>query len=339
MLPVAESDNYTMSAIGIRRVTESPIVEFGSVPGYGPIFNAGAVFHDGRFHLFARGVHDRYRQNVGHGARFLDYVSDVLVFTSNDGRSYEFQQVLAHSSPEGIFSFEDPRVQLVSSAGKKHWVMSYTNLPAPETHLFWRIGVHRLTYDDGRFSLEEGSGALIGPEGEPNKDAVIFNLADGRVALIHRIYPNMQIAVFDSLEELWSPPAGYWDAYIPHLEEHTIIKPLETALGVGAGAPPVATEDGLLLLFHERDGNERYSTKAALLDHETGSVLSLLPEPIMRPELEWERQGDVNNVVFVQGAVPRPDGMIYMTYGAADRCVGAACVSTEELLGALRAAA
>ena len=48
----------------------------------------------------------------------------------------------------------------------------------------------------------------------------------------------------------------------------------------------------------------------------------MLDEPIMRPELDWERRGDVNEVVFVQGAVPRPDGSIYLTYGAADRNVG-----------------
>ena len=59
----------------------------------------------------------------------------------------------------------------------------------------------------------------------------------------------------------------------------------------------------------------------------------------MRPELEWERDGDVNNVIFVQGAIPRPDGSIYMTYGAADRNVGAAYVDAAELLRALRAAA
>jgi predicted GH43/DUF377 family glycosyl hydrolase len=59
----------------------------------------------------------------------------------------------------------------------------------------------------------------------------------------------------------------------------------------------------------------------------------------MRPELDWERAGDVNNVVFIQGAVAQPDGTIYVTYGAADRCVGAAAISTDELLAALRAAA
>ena len=111
------------------------------------------------------------------------------------------------------------------------------------------------------------------------------------------------------------------------------------ALGVGAGAPPVPSEDGLILLYHERDGDEHYTVKAALLDDETGLVKSMLPDPIMRPELEWERAGDVNNVVFIQGAVPQPDGTIYVTYGAADRCVGAATIATDELLAALRAAA
>jgi predicted GH43/DUF377 family glycosyl hydrolase len=322
--------------IAIDRIDSAPIVEFGSVPGYGPIFNAGAVFHDGRYHLFARGVHDRYRRNRSAGARFLDYISDILVFTSEDGRRYNYQQVLAESSAHGIYSYEDPRVQLVRSGDADHFVMSYTNLPAPETNLFWRIGVHRLEYADGRFSLEEGSEAVIGPEGEPNKDCVIFNLADGRVALIHRIYPNMQIAIFDSLDDVWSPPDGYWEEHMADLEAHTIIRPLERALGVGAGAPPVVTDDGLLLLFHERDGNERYSTKAALLDHETGALLSILEKPIMSPELDWERQGDVNNVVFVQGAIPDEHGRVYMTYGAADRCVGAAAVSIDEVLGALR---
>ena len=69
-----------------------------------------------------------------------------------------------------------------------------------------------------------------------------------------------------------------------------------------------------------------------------GQVKAILDEPIMSPELQWERQGDVNNVVFVQGAIPREDGSIYMTYGAADRAVGAATVSMDELLRALRAA-
>jgi predicted GH43/DUF377 family glycosyl hydrolase len=310
--------------VTVSRVSQAPVVTAGAAAGYGAVFNAGVVYHDGLFHLFARGVRSGYRRNEGPGARFLDYISDVLVFTSADGHGYSFQQVLAQGSPDGVFSYEDPRVQIVRSGCKDTFVMSYTNLPGPETGLPWRIGVHRLGYGDGRFFLNRTSGRTIGPEGEPDKDAVLFNLRDGRVGLIHRVHPNMQLAVFTSLDELWESPAGYWDEHLRDLEQHTIIRPSPTALGVGAGAPPVVTSEGLLLFFHEREASGHYTIKVALLDDETGHVKAMLPQPIMRPELEWERVGDVDNVVFVQGAVARPDSTIYLSYGAADRCVGAA---------------
>jgi predicted GH43/DUF377 family glycosyl hydrolase len=327
-----------LTRVAVERVSDEPIVEADSVSGYGPIFNAGVIPHDGRFHLFARGVRAGYRRNDGPGDLFLDYISDVLVFTSSDGRRYEFQQVLASGSPDGVHSYEDPRVQRVFSGGAERVVMSYTNLPAPEAGLPWRVGVHRLAYEGGRFRLNPTSGRVVGPDGMKDKDAVIFNLRDGRVGLIHRIHPNIQLALFDSLDELLNPASGYWDEHLRDLERHILIRPSKGALGVGAGAPPVATEKGLLLFFHERDGNDHYMTKVALLDDETGRVRSLLPDPIMCPELLWECVGDIDNIIFVQGAVPLPDGTIYLTSGAADRCVGAASVATSDVLEALEIA-
>ena len=309
------------------------------MPGYGSIFNAGVLHHDGKFHLFARGVREGYGRNPGPGPRFLDYISDLLVFTSTDGRTYGFQQVLARSSPTGVHSYEDPRVQRVHSGGVEHVLMTYTNLPAPESGLPWRVGVHRLGYQAGSFFLNRTSGRVIGPHGQADKDAVVFNLRDGRVGLIHRIHPNMQLAIFDSLDELYGSGADYWDEHLRELDRHTIISPAPGALGVGAGAPPVPTEAGLLLFYHERNAESQYTVNVALLDDATGHVESLLTEPILRPELRWERFGDVDDIVFVQGAVPRPDGTIYLTYGAADRCVGAATVVTAEVVGALRTAA
>lgn len=322
-----------------RRLSRSPVVAPGAVPGYGPIFNAGAIEVEGKVHLFARGVREGYRRNPGPGPTFLDYVSDILVFVSTDGLRYDFQQVLAHGSPDGVHSYEDPRVQVVQSDGARHVVMSYTHLSHPDTGRPWQVGVHRLVYGDGRFALNRSSGRVIGPDGHPDKDAVLFNLRDGRVAFIHRIHPNMQLAVFDSLEALYAAGRAEWEAHVRDLDRHTIIRTEKGALGVGAGAPPVPVEDGLLLFYHERNAAAEYVARVALLDHGTGQVLACLPEPVLRPELPWERQGDVDEVVFVQGAVLRRDGTIYLTYGAADRCVGAAVVDTAELVGALRAAA
>jgi predicted GH43/DUF377 family glycosyl hydrolase len=325
------------TAIVARRLRDTPVIEHGSVPGYGPIFNAGVIEADGILHLFARGVRHGYLRNPGLGPRFLKYVSDVLVFTSQDGLDYRFQQVIASGSPEGIF--EDPRVQRVRSGGDEQVIMTYTYLPDHATGRPWQVGMHDLTYADGHFALGEASGRIVGPEGLHDKDAVLFNLRDGRVAMIHRLHVDMQLAVFDSLEDLYAAGTDYWDAHVRELDRHTLLRLSSGALGLGAGAPPVPTEDGLLLFYHERTAKPQYTTRVALLDDETGRIRSLLPEPILRPELPWERTGDVDDVVFVQGAVPRSDGTIYLTYGAADRCIGAASVDTAEILGALRAAA
>lgn len=322
------------------RLSDLPIVDAGAVSGYGPIFNAGLIAQDGVFHLFARGVREGYRRNGGSGPRFLDYVSDILVFTSSDGgRTFAFQQVLARGGGEAVYAYEDPRVQRVRSGGTERVVLTYTHLPDPSSGEPWRIGAHRLGYAEGRFFLNRTSGRVLGPDDVANKDAVLFNLRDGRVAMLHRVHPNIQVAVFDSLDELWSPPHGYWDEHVRDLERHTIIRPSPGALGVGAGAPPVAVDGDLVLFYHEREASGRYTMRVALLDHDTGRVVSTLPRPAMRPELAWERAGDVDDVVFVQGAVLLEDGTIYLTYGAADRCVGAASVDAAEVVGALRAAA
>src|SRR5262249_38531135 len=260
---------YPTLAVTARRLRQTPVVDFGAAPGYGPIFNAGLIVVDGVSHLCARGVRDGYVRNEGPGPRFLDYVSDVLVFTSDDGVDYAFQQVLATGADEGAHSLEDPRVQRIHGGGNEHVLMTYTHLPEPASGDPWQVGVHRLAYANGRFALNPTSGRVVGPAGVPDKDAVLFNLRDGRVALIHRIHPNMQLAIFDSLDPLCASDGAYWDAHMSELERHTLIRPAAGRLGVGAGAPPVDVDGALLLFYHERDADSRYTINVALLDDET----------------------------------------------------------------------
>ena len=321
----------------LRRLRNRPIVEAGAVAGYGPVFNAGLVGQDGVYHLFARAVRTGHRPGGPSGPRFVDYVSDILVFTSENGHRYDFGYVLARGGAGNTYSFEDPRVQWVGR-GRPDLVMTYTHLPAPDTGGPWRIGAQHLQWDGDRFRLDASTEGLLGPSGVENKDAVVFTLDDGRVALIHRIHPDMQLAVFDDLDHLWHASAQYWEAHLADLGAHTLLSPSPGALGVGAGAPPVRTEAGFLLFFHERRADGSYTVNLALLDAATGRVRSRLPEPILEPELSWERQGDVNEVVFVQGAHLDGDDL-YLTYGAADRCVGAAVASASNLLNALSRAA
>ena len=319
----------------VRRLRDRPIVEAGAAPGYGPVFNAGVLHHEGMYHLFARAVRPGYKPGTAAGPRFVDYISDIVVFTSRDGHIYDYGYVLARSGLDGPHCFEDPRVQWVTSRGSQHLIMTYTDVPPPESGLPWQIGARRLNWDGQRFELAEPTaGQLLGPSGVRNKDAVVFTLADGRVALIHRIDPDMQLAVFDDLDHLWHAAGEYWDTHLSELEAHTLIKPGSGAQKVGAGAPPLLTDAGFLLFFHERLADGTYTMNLALLDETTGKTRSRLPEPLLRPELIWEIEGDVNRVVFVQGAHLAEDE-IYLTYGAADRCVGAAIASVSHLLDAL----
>ncbi len=323
-----------MPIVNVQRLSSDPVLGPGSVPGYGAIFNAGVTFHEGRFHLFARGVRSGYRRNQGAGARFLDYRSDVLLFSSGNGVDYTFSRVLAEGSDEGaVWSYEDPRVQWVDADGSCY--MTYTDLPAPHTGEPWRIGLHRLVPRNGTFELNRTSGRVVGPPGTPDKDAVIFDLTGGGVAMIHRVAPDIQIAVFESMEDLIDPPAGYWEEHLETLEDHVIIRPSDGALGVGAGAPPIATPAGLLFFYHERDASGVYTARVALLDPGSGHPTGVAPLPILVPELSWERHGDVDDVVFVQGAHRLEDGRIYLTYGAADRAVGVGVVDEGELLDLL----
>src|SRR5690606_35128186 len=105
---------------------------------------------------------------------FLDYISDIAVFTSTDGRAYEFDYVLCKAGDHGVHCYEDPRVQRVESGADRHLVMTYTNLPPSDSGLPWRIGAHHLRYRNGRFRLDASTGTLLGPDGMENKDAVIF---------------------------------------------------------------------------------------------------------------------------------------------------------------------
>ncbi len=318
----------------VRRLSHEPILGPQSAPGYAAIFNAGLLHHDGRYHLFARGIRDGYRRNPDPtGPRFVDYVSDIVVFTSRDGLRYRFQQVLAAGGRDGAWSFEDPRLQTI---GDGQVVMTYTHLAPPDTGRPWRLGLHVLTYADGRFHLDHESGALVGPTDVPNKDGVLFDLEDGRLALIHRLYGrDMHLATFDDLDHLVATGDDEWDPYLADLERHVVLRPGEGGLGTGAGAPFLDTPAGFVNLYHERTAEFGYVVRAALHDRSTGRVRSQLPEPLLVPELPWERRGDVDNVVFVQGAHWRDDGSVYLVYGAADRYVGAAEVDGEGLVAAL----
>ncbi|MCK4373867.1 MAG: glycosidase, partial [Candidatus Brocadiae bacterium] len=70
-----------------------------------------------------------------------------------------------------------------------------------------------------------------------------------------------------------------------------------------------------------------------LLDLEDPSVvIGRSDVPILAPRTEYERIGDINNVVFASGAIVEPDGEVKVYYGAADTAICVATAPLDELI-------
>jgi len=75
-----------------------------------------------------------------------------------------------------------------------------------------------------------------------------------------------------------------------------------------------------------------YFACAALLDINDPQIeIARLPYPLFKPELSWELNGEVNNVVFPTGTTLFED-TLYIYYGAADTRIAVASLSLSELI-------
>jgi predicted GH43/DUF377 family glycosyl hydrolase len=102
------------------------------------------------------------------------------------------------------------------------------------------------------------------------------------------------------------------------------------------GPSPTVTPDGIVLIYNGADDKLVYRTGIAVFDrNDPRKLLWRSDEPIFFPEKEWERVGQVPNVVFVEGMVKQHDRYLFY-YGAADKYVGVAEApsSINHLVGA-----
>jgi beta-1,2-mannosidase len=90
------------------------------------------------------------------------------------------------------------------------------------------------------------------------------------------------------------------------------------------GPAPIVTPEGIVLIYNGADDKLVYRTGVAIFDrNDPRKLLWRTDTPVFSPEKEWERVGQVPNVVFVEGMV-RQKGRYLLYYGGADKYVGAA---------------
>ncbi|HUH27596.1 pesticidal protein Cry7Aa [Gelidibacter sp.] len=172
-----------------------------------------------------------------------------------------------------------------------------------------------------------------------DKDVVLFpRKINNKFVMLHRIWPGIQILRFEKWENLTK---DFWVDYIRNLTDHILIDPCYDfeVNYLGAGCPPIETEDGWLMIYHgvcETTIGKTYHAAAALLDiNDPSKVIGRLPYPLFSPSEDWELKGVVNHVVFPTGTALFGDDL-HIYYGAADKHIAVAKVSLKRLLGELK---
>ena len=83
-------------------------------------------------------------------------------------------------------------------------------------------------------------------------------------------------------------------------------------------------DDSIVMIYNGADDDLIYRTGLVRFDRkDPRRVLSRTDTPVFVPEREWEKVGQVPNVVFVEGMVRQGNRWLFY-YGGADKYVGVA---------------
>jgi predicted GH43/DUF377 family glycosyl hydrolase len=171
---------------------------------------------------------------------------------------------------------------------------------------------------------------IIGPVTEPsNKDCSLFpEKVDGYYWKVDR--PSAE-----KRRDIWisrSKDLVHWGGY------EVLAEPLSGTWEndkIGGSTPPIKTDEGWLMLYHGVRGfgiSYLYKVGVMLLDLERPWIVKARSkEPILSPEENYERIGDVGNVVFTNGWIP-DNGEVKIYYSGADINICLATTTIESLL-------
>ena len=262
--------------------------------------------------------------------------------------------------PNGGGGCEDPRVTFVEPV--EHYIMTYTAYGphgpriamARSKDLFnWeRLGLVSYThYNPIDFNNVDDKDASFFPTALPSPHNHIS------IAMLHRpLFPDtIPEATFKAGDHrrIDAHKESIWISYFNLKEgKHTSLENVKFTshhclahpiypwenLKIGAGAPPILTKHGWLMVYHgvrkHKDctadhPSYTYSAGVMILSKDTPQkIIYRSPEPVLVPELDAETIGVVGDVVFPTGTDRRDDigqpNRIDVYYGMADNRVGVA---------------
>ncbi len=292
--------------------------------GVNAVMNSGAIELDGKYYLVARIEGNDRKSFFGvaesdngiDGFRFWDYpillpdtcpeetnVYDMRLTKHEDGYIYGVFCSESKDTTVNDLSAAVAAAGIVRTKNLKDWerLPNLVTLRSPQQ----RNVVLHPEFVDGKYAfytrpmddfIETGSGGGIG-----------FGLCD-----------DITHAVVD--EEKMTSIRRY----------HTI-----TEAKNGAGAPPIRTDKGWIHIAHgvrNTAAGLRYVIYAFATDLHDPSKVIAEPSGMLIGPRDWERVGDVSNVVFTNGAIAKDNGEVYIYYAASDTRMHVAVTTIDRLI-------
>lgn len=298
------------------------------------VFNPAALYEDGKVHILYRAIGDSDESVLGYAAStdgfHIDERLNWPVYCSPElegtGEEEKVKEVDYVSGGGGFGGCEDPRLTRIDDRVYMTYV-AYDGYSPPRVAL---TSIHIRDFLAKKWQWERP--VLISPPGVVDKNACILpEKINSQYVIFHRIYPDILVDFVDDLnfdgKTRWlrgefkiRPRVAYWDSR-----------------KVGAGAPPIKTKDGWLLIYHaigECDSS-RYKIGAMLLDLEDPvRVLFRSNTPVLEPQARYENEGWKSGVVYPCGAVVIKDRLL-VYYGGADKVTCVASVKLEDFVNQL----
>jgi len=268
------------------------------------VFNPAVVKKDGKFVML-------YRAQDKSGTSRLGYAS------SSDGIHFirRSEPVLAPETDyERDGGVEDPRLVKIGSI----YYLTYTAYNKKDAQLCLATSKDLIHWERNGIIMPAYKGRWN--MGWPKSGAILTEKINGRYWMyflgdsakdLHETGVAYSYDLIHWTEVLDQPLVrgrpGYFDAKV-----------------VEPGPPPIMTEQGILLIYNGADEKSVFATGWVLFDkNDPTRIVARSDKPIFEVEKEWERIGQVPNVVFVEGVVRVGNRWLFY-YGGADKYVGVA---------------
>src|ERR1700722_4391696 len=280
-----------------RRLSQAPVIApEGDGWQSAGTFNPAVIMRDGKIVLL-------YRAQDKHGTSRLGYAErgDGVHFTRRA------DPVLSPSEDyEKDGGVEDPRLVQFGDT----YYLTYTGYNKKDAQLclatskdliHWdRKGVILPAYK-GRWNVRWTKSGAIVPEKIDGKYWMYF-LGTGADK-------NDQVGLATSTDLLHWAEAS--DAPVLAVRAHEF-----DARAAEPGPPPIVTPHGIVLIYNGADDNLVYRTGLAMFDRKhPGVLISRTDDPVFAPEKEWEKVGQVPNVVFVEGVLRQEEWCLVLLGG------------------------